>query len=177
MNFIKTCNNALFKVERALTVISFISMIALMAIQVVFRYIIGSSLAWSEEMMRFLFIFSSFFGASCATYVHGHVVIDFLGIIVKKIVKGENNQEKVFDYDGIIVDVVGVVFFLYMAKVMFTYSMTLKSQGALSASMLMPLHWLGIAIVIAMVCCAIHFFCEIFLNLEKIKLASKGGEQ
>lgn len=113
MNVLQLISKRLYQGERVIAIVTFISMMLIMFIQVFFRYVVQSSLAWSEEAMRYLFVITSYFGAACATYEHKHVVIDFLGTICGKFVKGEKRQEAIFSA----VDVLGkhsVLWILYL---------------------------------------------------------------
>ncbi len=66
------------KVEFTLVAI----MIAIMAIvnflQVVFRYVIQGSLPWSEELLRFLFVWTTFLGASIGVRKGAHLGLSAL---------------------------------------------------------------------------------------------------
>jgi TRAP-type C4-dicarboxylate transport system permease small subunit len=46
-----------------------------MAAQVVFRYLIGSSLVWSEEVARYALIWSAMFGSAAAYQRGGHMAL------------------------------------------------------------------------------------------------------
>ncbi len=46
--------------------------------QVVFRYLLASPLSWSEELMRYVFVWSMFLTAAVAFNRNAHIVIDFL---------------------------------------------------------------------------------------------------
>ena len=75
MNVLQLISKRLYQGERVIAIVTFISMMLIMFIQVFFRYVVQSSLAWSEEAMRYLFVITSYFGAACATYEHKHVVV------------------------------------------------------------------------------------------------------
>ena len=49
--------------------------LAVMAAQVVWRYVLGDSLVWSEEVARYALIWSSMIGAAVAYRQGGHVAI------------------------------------------------------------------------------------------------------
>ena len=53
--------------EEFLMVISLIAMTLIMGIQVFSRYILGMSLSWSEEITRYLFIWSAFLSVRLCT--------------------------------------------------------------------------------------------------------------
>jgi TRAP-type C4-dicarboxylate transport system permease small subunit len=54
------------------------SMAILVAVQVFFRYVLNQSLFWSEELARYLLVWLTFLGASCAYYRHAHPGVDLL---------------------------------------------------------------------------------------------------
>lgn len=175
METIKKVSRGLYSVERLLTVVTFASMIFIMFIQVFFRYVIHASLSWSEEIMRFLFIFTSYCGAACCTYEHKHVVIDFLGTIVKKLYKDdESRQEMVYAAFDVIVGIVCTGFFTYIAWVMIRYAMSLKAMNALSSAIAMPLDWMGNAVAASFIACAVQYFFEIFIAIDQFQKLKKG---
>ena len=52
------------KIEEYFLVYSLILMVALVFIQVIMRYIFNNSLSWSEELVRYIFIWQIWLGAS-----------------------------------------------------------------------------------------------------------------
>lgn len=54
------------------------SMAILVAVQVFFRYVLNQSLFWSEELARYLLVWLTFLGASCAYYRRVHPGVDVL---------------------------------------------------------------------------------------------------
>ena len=53
-------------------------MTLIVAVQVFFRYVLNHSLFWSEELARFLLVWLTFLGASCAYYRNLNPGVDFL---------------------------------------------------------------------------------------------------
>ena len=64
--------------EEALLLIMLCAMTLVMGVQVAARYVLGSSLSWSEEITRFLFIVSGFISASFCIKKGASVKIDQL---------------------------------------------------------------------------------------------------
>ncbi len=54
------------------------TMTLLVAGQVFYRYVLNQSLFWSEELSRFLLVWLTFLGASCAYYRQVNPGVDFL---------------------------------------------------------------------------------------------------
>ncbi|MDM8556131.1 TRAP transporter small permease [Desulfococcaceae bacterium HSG7] len=54
------------------------TMTLIVAVQVFFRYVLNHSLFWSEELARFILVWLTFLGASCAYYRKVNPGVDFL---------------------------------------------------------------------------------------------------
>lgn len=61
------------KLEEYLMVALIMFMTALIFVQVVMRYVFGNSLGWSEELARYVFLWSIWLGASYGAKVRGHI--------------------------------------------------------------------------------------------------------
>ncbi|RLB92588.1 MAG: TRAP transporter small permease [Deltaproteobacteria bacterium] len=64
-------------IESSLFILGF-TMTLLVATQVFCRYVLNQSLFWSEELSRFLLVWLTFLGASCAYYRKVNPGVDFL---------------------------------------------------------------------------------------------------
>ncbi len=61
-----------------LVVALFISLVLLGAMQVFFRYVVGSSLVWSEEVSKIIFFYIIYLGASIAIRSNSFATVDYL---------------------------------------------------------------------------------------------------
>lgn len=68
----------LMRFEETLAVLSLIAIIVLILLQVFNRYVLESSLVWSEELARFLFIWLVYLSTSYAVRDNKHLAITFL---------------------------------------------------------------------------------------------------
>ena len=75
--FEKTCATVNQGVEYLLFGLGF-SMAILVAVQVFCRYVLNSSLFWSEELARYMLVWLSFLGATVAYYRNLHPGVDAL---------------------------------------------------------------------------------------------------
>jgi len=66
----------------AVTAILLFGMFAIVILGVVFRYVIQAPLQWTEEMARFLMLWSGFIGMNVAMYHRQHLAIDSLLVIL-----------------------------------------------------------------------------------------------
>lgn len=67
--------------ERAILAVMLFAMVVILAAQVVFRYIIGSPLVWSEEVARYLLVWCTFIGVSLAVREGRNISVDLLPVI------------------------------------------------------------------------------------------------
>ena len=51
--------------------------VCVMFAQVVFRYIFNNSLSWSEEIVRYLFVWLTFLGGALAIKTKSHIAVEF----------------------------------------------------------------------------------------------------
>ena len=72
----------LTKVEEKFLVYSLMFTTTLIAVQIFMRYVVQSSLSWSEELTRYIFLWQIWVGASYAISVKKHLKIDvFVGTL------------------------------------------------------------------------------------------------
>lgn len=127
-------------------------MIAVMAIvnflQVVFRYVIEGSLPWSEELLRFLFVWTTFLGAGIGVRKGAH-----LGLTI--IVNNLPPKLKKF-----------VVFINYLICIVFSaiigmLGLSIVSMQAefnvRSSAMVLPMYWISLAIPVSFALIILHF--------------------
>ena len=78
MNTLKKIDNIVCKTEAATACIILVIIVLVGAAQIFFRYVLKSSLIWSEELMRYMFVWLSFITASIAVREHKHISVDFV---------------------------------------------------------------------------------------------------
>jgi TRAP-type C4-dicarboxylate transport system permease small subunit len=100
-----------------------------MFVQVVFRYIFNSSLAWSEELVRYLFVWLTFWGGSLAFKNRMHIGIDFfIDLLPQKYFK----TIQIFNLTLVII----FQFFLIIIGFAWVY----KGHGLLSSALSLPVN-------------------------------------
>ena len=68
MRVLRAVDTAVARLERGATVALLAVTVALVILQVFFRYVLNSSLSWSEEAARYLFIWSAVLGFSSSVH-------------------------------------------------------------------------------------------------------------
>lgn len=70
--------------ERVIIAVTLFALVAILAAQVVFRYMIGSPLVWSEELARYLLVWCTFIGVSLAVREGRNISVDLLPVFMGK---------------------------------------------------------------------------------------------
>ena len=122
--------------EEFLMVISLIAMTLIMSIQVFSRYILGMSLSWSEEITRYLFIWSAFLSVSLCTRKCISIKIDqFIQLFPKR----GKSLWKVLNLT------VEFVFFVYLIPYSFIYLKNTIESGQVSPACGIPMYYVQAA--------------------------------
>lgn len=67
--------------ERYLVAAMLLALVVILSLQVFARYVIGSPFVWSEELARYLLIWTTFIGVSLAVREGGHISVDLVPAI------------------------------------------------------------------------------------------------
>ena len=76
LRFIARVDSGVERVERVLVWLLLPALVVVTFLQVIFRYVLGAPLIWSEELAIYVFIWIAFVGSSMAIPVDGHYGID-----------------------------------------------------------------------------------------------------
>ena len=129
---------ALNAVGKWICIASLTTMTALIALQVIFRYVIQSSLSFSEELARYAFIWSAFVGAALALKNRSHVSIEIivanLPRVPKKWAIGISNA---------------VSFVFYAVMLVFGAVMTFETKDQTSPAMGLSMAFVYLAVPVA----------------------------
>ena len=115
--------------EEFLMVVFLIAMTLIMGIQVFSRYILGVSLSWSEEITRYLFIWSAFLSVSLCTKKCISIKIDqFIQLFPRR-------GKSLFKVLNLTVE---FVFFVYLIPYAFLYLKATIESGQVSPACGLP---------------------------------------
>ena len=146
--------------EFLLTMTGF-SFVMVMTIGIVFRYMIGSALSWSDACARYLFIYGTMLAMPVAFKNEGHISLTFLT---------DKFHGKARTIVEIFILIVCLVLCVMTTKAGFDGVGLVANQKA--ASMPIKMSWVYIAIPLGMIVATIQIVCLII-----IKAASIGEEE
>lgn len=122
--------------EEILLIGLLIGMTLIMGIQVISRYILGMSLSWSEEITRYMFIWSGFLSVSYCSKKCLSIKIEQLVSIFPR--RG-NAVIKVVNHT------LELIFFIYMIPVAYSYMMSAAQSVQVSPACSIPMYFIQAA--------------------------------
>ena len=153
--------------EETILLILLVLMTAIMGVQIVSRYVFQNSLTWSEELVRYMFVWSAFLGVPfCIKHGLSIKVDQFRNLFPIPL------QKALMYIDKIIIFLLFLVLFIYSFKVVrATYL-----SGQTSPAMQLPMWTVQISVTVSSLLSMIRSIQNL-LNLVrgKIKLEQKDG--
>ena len=130
-------SNKIVAVIRFANACIFLSMLMLMFIQVITRYVINYSINWSGEVIIFLFIISTFMGTSVAVHQKSNVEINVWPVII-----GRSSLKTHFAIDAVvqmIANILCIVFIAVFSWFLYIYAKQAHMFGYTSPALDLPL--------------------------------------
>ena len=134
-------------------------------IQVIMRYVFHSSLTWSEELARYLFVWLVYFSVSFTARRQKHIRIDAAINLYPK---------KLRPYIDILSEIVVLAFSIFIAVTGVTVFQKIAWSGQMSAAMGLPMQVVYAAPMIGMALTAIR---QIQCILQKVKNLKNPSEE
>jgi TRAP-type C4-dicarboxylate transport system permease small subunit len=154
----------------------FLVMIALGFIQVICRYFLLIPLYWSEELIRYLFVWTTFLGAGVATGYGLHIEIDVLPFVLSK--KTPDHRERILRNIRVIATFLSLIFLGYYAYLASDFLGKIRRMQQTSTAMELNMLWPMSAILIGCIVMILHYFARIIRNLKgNLPPATEGPER
>ena len=138
--------------EKMICTVTLALMSAIIVAQVFFRYVLNNSLSWSEELARYLFIWTIYIGISYGVKMDKHVAVD---AVYSYMPKGVKKYYAMIAY----------ALFLLFAVAIVYYGVTVVgmqiSSGQVSPAMGLPMQYVYVAPVVGMVLTVIRLVQKI----------------
>ena len=151
--------------EETLMVITLILMTVIMGIQVFSRYALGSSLSWSEELTRYLFVWEGFLSVSYCTKKCISIKIEqFVAMFPRRgkaIFKLVNHTFE-------------LIFFFYLIPFAVKYLISAVESGQVSPACHIPMYYVQAAPLVSFVLVAIRIMQRWYAELQVVR--RKEGE-
>ena len=166
----KRIDHILSLIEKYTACIMLVIIVLVGSAQIFFRFALRSSLIWSEEFMRYMFVWLSFITASIAVREHKHISADFVTSFM---------PAKVNRVFYILTRIAMLVYFYFMIPAGFT----LCAKTAHNRSTILPITWnfvyaaLPVGMILMIISMISVFGGDMQSYKEKIEqVKEKGGE-
>ncbi|MFC7320038.1 TRAP transporter small permease [Halobacillus campisalis] len=146
--------NIISKLLKTLTILTFSALVIIVLIQIIARYT-PISIVWTEELSRFLFVYSIAFGAPVAMERREYVRVDLLLDLV---------PNKIRKYvDSLIYLVIGLFsgFLIY-----YSYEFALLGANQSSATMQVEMYYVNLSMVLTFSLLTLYSFVNIYELLK-----------
>jgi len=143
--------------ELYLCAIAIAVMSVVVFVQVVFRFIVKSSLPWSEELSRYLQVYITFFGTAYGIQTGAHLGIEAFTHLLPK------GGRKVL---AILVQIVSMLVCTLILKLGVDIVMSQMASGQVSPAMRIPMWVIYGAIPMGMAFCVIRYIVEIYHSVK-----------
>lgn len=151
------------KVEEGALIVSFFITVGLVFIQVIMRYIFNSSLSWSEELTRFIFVWQVWMGTSIAAKRNNHIRVEILSNAVK------GKGKIIYDLFGDLLVLLFTIFLVYSGIGVVGRMLRL---GTVLPAMQIPMAAMYISLPVSSVCVSVRL---IFRIARQVKALVTGG--
>lgn len=143
--------------EGYVCVVTLLVMSVVVFIQVFCRYVLHSSLPWSEELSRYLLVWTSFIGGAYGVKLGAHIGVEAFALLLPK------KAQKAL---AIFVDICCLLLCVLILTQGISIVQTQLSKGQLSPAMRIPMGYMYAAIPVGMA-----FFCIRYVQqiISKIK--------
>lgn len=121
--------------------------------QVLTRYVFVYSIAWVEELTRFLMIWMVLLGTAVAVRQKQHIVIDIADMLIK--------NPSHMKYYRLFLSVAGVAFSLTLCILSYIVVERTASYGQLSGALRIPMYFANGSFLVASVLMIVHYLQEI----------------
>ncbi len=150
--------------EFLLTILLFL-MTIIMGIQVFSRYILGHSLTWSEELTRYLFIWSSFLSISYCTR-------KCISIKIEQFLHKFSTKDQILL--KIVNHLIEITLFLYLIPAAFLYVKAAVVSEQVSPALGIPMYLIQIAPLVGFSLVVLRIIQRIFIESLKLVSLQKG---
>ena len=154
--------------ERYILIFLSILAVIIVSLQVFMRFIIGSSLVWSEELARYIFIWMIYIGISYGVKKQRHIKVDAMLMLFKA--RGK-----------VILNIIGNLLFLIFCLVIIIYSFKVVEQifawGRLSPALSLPMGYIYCAPLVGMILTCIRLIQQMVSQIQRIRLGEEEKEE
>lgn len=140
--------------EERLLVISLVINVLIISLQIIMRSVFNTSISWSEELSRYIFIWEIWLGTSIAYRYNEHIKVDLIYNIFKS-----DLAKKIID---VAIKIVLLLFNIFLTYQGIKLLQSMAARNALSSGMRLPLVYVYAALPVSSILVFIRILLDIF---------------
>lgn len=144
--------------EERLLIISLVCNTLLIFFQIIMRSVFNSSLSWSEELSRYIFIWQIWLGADLAYHYHEHIRVE----MIYNWLPGPK-AKRILDF---FVDLSWLVFNIFLFYKGMDLCQSMASRNTLSSGMRLPLFYVYVSLPIASFFLSLRLLYTLYTRLR-----------
>ncbi|MDR1932552.1 MAG: TRAP transporter small permease [Spirochaetales bacterium] len=148
-----------FSIEGYLAACLLFSLTILLAVQIFMRFVLGTGLSWSEELSRYMFVWSIYFGCILAAKEDKHIRVTAQLMFL---------SERTKAWFVSISDIIWVAFNALVAYFGFTYILSMFEYPFYSQTMGFNLAWIYAVVPISYAMMCIHVVVLIYKRVKNL---------
>ncbi len=163
LRWLLTLDRMLASIETIVATLIFIMMLSFMVVQVSARYFLEIPLPWSEELIRYLFVATSFIGAAAVCKYNEHIEINLIDSFVDK-VKSEKRKAMVVRWQRMAADIFSLITLLVFAWYSYGFVMRLMESDQRSPAMDFPTYIVAGVMLLGVWLMIAHYIVKLLDN-------------
>ena len=165
-SFFARANDAMVSVETFLLALITIALVVVIFIEVICRYWLYISTAWTEELARYLFIWMTYIGSAYAVNEGTHVEIDVFEQTIKSLKIFKKKELWIKCLNALSLIVTGV-FLVVFCNIFWDYMMRFWQSSQTSPTMHIPMGLIYLPVFIGNVMTFLHCFNRLVELLKR----------
>lgn len=147
-------------IEEFLLMLLLVCITLIMGVQIFARYVLNNSFTWSEELVRYLFIYMGFISVS-------YCIKKWISIKINQVI--ELFPKKAYIVLQLILNIILFLFFVYLSYYSLLYLQSSITSGQVSPALQIPMSYIQAAPLLGFGLASIRALQQIILDLQKIK--------
>lgn len=157
--FLRNFDQALTRIEENLLLALLGLMLLVVFIGVINRFMINLSMSWSEELARYLMIWTAFIGASLGVKYATHITVDsFVSIF----------PNKARAHISFIMNIACCIFCIWIAHIGYIFLEKLMMTGQISPALRVPIYYAYTAVPLGFLMMGLRYLLNLIIHLEPI---------
>lgn len=146
--------------EEKLLCVSLVFTTLVIFLQIIMRSIFNSSISWSEELTRYIFIWQIWLGVSVAERNNDHIYLEIVNSLVK--------SDRLKTVIKILADLIMIAFNVFLVFKGFELVGQMMARGNVSGAMRMPMYYVYLALPVSSFILCLRMAGKLFSGIQRL---------